>query len=266
MKTPSKHSLLTSTIAALATGLILSASTQAQITGVNSAVSSSSIQFDDTTSFDPSSNPGITNTTLTLTPWPGFTTHSFPSTTDPVTFDNAAGGITAGFGVPGPNDYDITFSGVSHTQAPLNTGTAHLIFTFVVEFQIGALGLPFQPTLFPSFSVNGTVQPVGGFAFVGGFINYDAVNTAGTISTIETVNYNQLFNVPGPFAATVPGVPTFGNTPALVANTTLTLSGTISFQVDPASINAQSQMVPEPSSALLALLSLPLLLRRRRRA
>lgn len=251
---------VSSAFATLAASLLLGAVTQAQITGVNAVFSTASIQFDDTTSLDPLLTPGTLNSTLTLTPWPVATTHSFPFTTAPVTFDTAQGDMITGFL---GNSYALTFSNVLLNQAVLNTGFAHLIFSFSVEYQIGGAGLPSQATLFPSFSVNGTVQP-GGFAAVGGFINYDAVNTAGTISTVETVNYNGLFNIPGPFLGTVPGVPVNGTTPALVAGTTLTLTGQISFMVDPAEIHAQSQMVPEPSSAMLALLSLHLLLRRRR--
>lgn len=248
-----------SSLAALAAAILTGTCAQAQITGINSVSSSAAIQFDDTTSFDPLLTPGTTNTTLTNPAWTG-ATWSFPFTTDPVTSDTAQGDIAATFA---GNTYAINFTNVALTQALLNTGTAHLIFTFAVEFQLGALGLPSQGTLFPLFNVNGTVQPAG-FALVGGFINYNAVNTAGTISTVETVNYNQLFNLPGAFIGSATGTPVNGTTPALVANTTLTLSGVITFQVDPASIHANSVMVPEPSSALLALLSAPLLLRRRK--
>ncbi len=244
----------------LAASLLLAAGAHAQITGINSVSSSAAIQFDDTASFDPSLFPGITNITPTVSPWTG-ATHSLPFTTDIVTLDTAQGDVTATFA---GNSYAINFANVLLNQAILNTGFAQLVFTFAIEYQLGGAGLPSQATLFPSFSVNGTVQ-TGGFAFVSGFINYDAVNTAGTISTVETVNYNQLFSTPGGFLATVPGVPNNGTTPALVANTTLTLSGSITFLVDPAEIHAESQMVPEPTAGVLVLLaSLPMLLRRRR--
>jgi MYXO-CTERM domain-containing protein len=55
----------------------------------------------------------------------------------------------------------------------------------------------------------------------------------------------------------------------LPANTTLTLNGFIHFIVDPASINAQSTQVPEPSTwalALLGLAALKLVARRRQSA
>ena len=244
---------------ALAGGLLLGTTSLAGISGINTpGTSTASIQFDDTTSLDPSSFPGITNITPTVSPWTG-AVHSLTSTTDPVTSDNAQGDISASFL---GNAYSVTFSNVSLTQAPLNTGFAHLIFQFNVEYQLDALGLPNQATLFPNFSVNGTVQP-GGFASVSGSIDYYGVNTAGTYSIVETVNYNQLYNVPGPFTGVVAGVPVNGTTPILPANTTMTLVGTINFMVDPASINAESEMVPEPFAPLLALPAL--LLRRRSR-
>lgn len=150
------------------------------------------------------------------------------------------------------------------TQLATNTGLALLRFQFNVQYQIGG-GLPLQGTLFPNFIVTGTVQPAfGSYASVAGFIDYYATNTAGTIGVVETVNYNQTFLTPGPItAATVPGVPVFGNTPALVGGTTLTLVGDISFIVDPANVSIHSVAAPEPSAGLLAVFSsLPLLLRR----
>ncbi len=258
MKTPLSRFLLTSAISALAAALILLTSAQAQVTGINSVAGSfAAIQFDDTTSTAPP--PGVTNVNPTVTPWNG-ATWSLPFTTDPNTFDTAQGDIT---GAVILGNYDIAFNNVLLSQAIGNTGFAHLIFNFSVEFQLGALGLPSQATLYPNFVVNGTVQPAG-FAKLNGFINYSGVNTAGTISVVETVNYNSAYLTPGPFTNTAAGIPVNGTTPALVANTTLTLSGMIDFMVDPATINAHSVTVPEPSSALLALLAAPLLLRRRK--
>ena len=258
MKTPPSRVHHASACTALAAGLICNPNADAQVTSINAVAGSfASIQFDDTTSVAPPA--GITNITPTTTPWNG-STWSLTSTTDPYTLDTAQGDITAAVIL---GNYDIAFNNVQLSQAVLNTGFAHLIFNFSIEFQLGALGLPSQPTLYPNFLVNGTVQPAG-FAFVGGFINYSGVNTAGTISVVETVNYNKLFNTPGSFTSTVFGVPVNGTTPAFVANTTLTLSGTINFMVDPASINAHTVAAPEPTSGLLAVLSLPLLVARRR--
>jgi len=141
-----------------------------------------------------------------------------------------------------------------------NTGFADLLFTFDVEYQLDGAGLPSQPTLYPNFAVTGTVQ-TGGFALVSGFINYDGVNTAGTISTLDTVNYGSTWSTPGPFTGTAFGIPTFGNTPVLVANTTLRMYGQIHFLVDPAEINAYSVQAPEPTSfALLGMGAAGLLL------
>jgi hypothetical protein len=157
----------------------------------------------------------------------------------------------------------VTFANVSLAQQPLNTGLAHLMFQFSIEYQLDGAGLPLQATLFPAFAVTGTVQP-GGFAFVSGAIDYYGTNTAGTISQVEQVTYNQTFLTPGPFGATVFGVPTSGTTPALIPNTTLRLDGQFTFVVDPATINADSFMVPEPGAvSVLGLSSLALLRRRR---
>jgi hypothetical protein len=65
------------------------------------------------------------------------------------------------------------------------------------------------------------------------------------------VNYFSVWNTPGAFSGVAAGVPVTGTTPVLVANTTLTLNGFIQFMVDPATINAESFQVPEPSSIVL---------------
>jgi len=230
-------------------GLFLGGSARAAVVStINSPISSvASISFVDTNSLSPSLVPGGFYN-QTVSPWggPAPITGTLPLTTDPIG-DFAKGIITAD--VIGGN-YSLTLNSVLLNQAALNTGSADLIFRFSVEFQLDAAGLPSQPTVFPNFIVNGTVQNTSGsFAAVKGFINYSAVNTAGAISLVDTVNYNALFNTPGNFSGTVAGVPTFGITPTLVPNTTLTLSGMIDFTVDPANISAES--VPEPGSGLL---------------
>ena len=233
-------------------GLSIAAGAQGGISGVNAINSSASITFDDTFSLDPLLTPGITNAGPSVTPWAGSPALVMPLTTDPVTLDFASGSLDAAFL---GNTYAINFNNVTLNQAVLNTGTAHLNFLFTVEYQLDNFGLPAQATLFPNFVVNGTVQSIAGsFAAVTGFIDYIGVNTAGTISVVETVNYNSVWNTPGSFTGTAVGIPVGGTTPLFVPNTTLTLNGAISFQVDPASINAFSVMVPEPAS--LAILSL----------
>jgi hypothetical protein len=196
---------------------------------------------------DPSLNPG-NNFIQPITPWGGAApiNNTLPLATSGIG-DTAKGIITADV-IAG--NYSLSLNSVLLNQAALNTGFADLIFTFSVEFQLDAAGLPSQATVFPNFAVNGTVQSAAGsFASIKGFINYTGVNAAGTISTLDTVNYNALFNTPGNFSGTVAGVPVNGTTPVLAPNTTLTLSGMIDFTVDPANISAET--VPEPNSGLL---------------
>ena len=149
------------------------------------------------------------------------------------------------------------------SQLPVNTGQALLWFHFNIEYQLDPAGLPLQTTLYPNFVVNGTVQPTAGsFAAVNGFIDYYGVNTAGTLTLLDTVNYNSTWNTPGSFTGTAFGVPVSGTTPALVGNTTLTLIGDIRFVVDPATINAET--IPEPASIGLLALGGLLMVRRRK--
>jgi hypothetical protein len=248
-------------LGAVLTGLTFASGARAAIIGINSPVTSAaSIVFDDTLSVAPPA--GVTNGGPSVSPWNG-PTLTMPITTDPNTLDFAKGSIGATYA---GNNYAINFNSVTLDQLPPNTGTAHLIFTFDVEYQLNASGLPSQPTLYPNFQVNGTVQnSSGSFALVSGYINYSGVNTAGTYSVLETVNYNGLWNTPGNFSGTVAGVPVNGTTPVLVGNTTLTLSGQMTFQVDPASINASSVMTPEPTGLVLAAVGSLLILRRSRR-
>lgn len=259
MKIRSLHPLLRSAFAALTAALTLSDRADAAISGINTpGTSLASINFDDTNSFSPP--PGTTNITPNVSPWNG-ALFSLPSTTDGTTFDTAQGDIAATFL---GNTYAITFTNIFLQQALFNTGFAKLVFQFNVEFQLDGAGLPLQATLYPIFNVTGTVQ-IGGFALVSGFINYNGLNADGTANLLDTVNYNASYVTPGAFSSpAVLGVPGGGTTAALAPNSTLTLDGVFTFIVDPASISANSVMVPEPSSALLALLSLPLLLRRRK--
>ena len=263
MKTNPINALITTCV--VAGSLLLAASARAAVTSVinSPAGSYSTILFNDTTSLDPLLTPGTTSINQTITPWGGGApiNNTLSPTTDPVTFDLAQGDIVAD--VTGGN-YSIALNNVTLTQAPLNTGFAHLTFQFSVEFQLDSGGLPSQLTLFPNFAVNGTVQnSSGSFAQVKGMINYSGVNTAGTYTVMETVNYYALFNTPGSFSAIVTGVPVNGSTASLIPNTTLTLDGYFDFMVDPASITCQT-VVPEPGSSLLfGLAAVTVLLRRR---
>lgn len=254
------------TAVALLVGLPFDSTAKAGIIGINTpGTSMASINFDDTNSIAPPA--GITNTGPTVSPWTGAPLTLTP-TTDPFTGDFATGSIDATF-IPATNTYALNLSGITLTQAVANTGFADLAFQFTVEYQLDVLGLPLQPTLYPNFLVNGTVQNISGsFAMVSGFIDYYGVTTAGTIGLVETVNYNSLWTTPGPFTGTAVGSPVIGTTPLLVGNTTLTLNGFINFMVDPATINAESVQVPEPSSlalsAVLGLAGLGIAGRRRR--
>ena len=257
MKTPPRSFLLT----ALTLALPLCDHAHALISGINTpGTSLASINFDDTNSFSPP--PGTTNITPSVTPWNG-ALFSLPFTTDTTTLDTAQGDIMASFA---GNSYALTFTNVLLQQSLLNTGFAKLVFQFNVEYQLDAAGLPSQATLYPIFNVTGTVQ-TGGFAGVSGSIDYIGLDASANYSILETVNDNQFF-VPPPntFSGNVLGVPVFGGPlngfTGLPSGTTLTLNGNFTFKVDPASINATS--APEPSASLLTLLSLPLLLARRR--
>jgi hypothetical protein len=220
------------------------AAAQAAIVGINAPVSSNAlIYFDDTNSIAPP--PGVTNTSVTTSPWNGSPV-ALPPTVDPVTGDFAMGGMDAVFS---GNAYMINFNNITLAQNPANSGFAELGFRFYVEYQLDASGLPAQPTLYPNFLVNGTVQPIpGSFALLNGFIDYYGVTVFGPATLIETVTYTGIWTSWGPFTAMVSGSPVNGTTPALMPNTTLTLTGYIQFIVDPASINAQSVPVPEPAS------------------
>ena len=251
MKTTAKT--FTSFLAVFSATLVFSVTADAGISGTNIPFNTNAtIRFGDNLSFNGGS-PGISYSPPVANPWNG-TLYSTPLYSDPTTLDSAQGSIEATFT---PSTYALNVPLAFLSQAVGNTGSALLQYLCVVEFQTDAAGLPTMPTLFPTFSINGTVQP-GGFADLTGSITY----TSGAGGLVDTVNY--LYNnvTPGAFTATVSGVAGIGTTPTLPAFDTLTLIANFSFTVDPATISATT--VPEPSSAMLALLSLPLLLRRRR--
>ncbi len=225
---------------------MLADSVHAQVTGINTPISSyASIQFNDTTSFNPSVLPGSVYLS-SISPWGG-ASQALALTTDPTTLDLAQGGLTAAV-IAG--NYSLSLNNVVLNQALVNTGHADLIFQFDVQFQIGGAGLAIQPTVFPNFAINGTVLNLGGFASVTGSIGYYGTSTSnGVFGLMDTVNYNDIYNTPGNFNAVATGVPVNGFTDLLDPNSTLTLVGNIDFRVDPADINVQT--VPEPASVLL---------------
>lgn len=242
-----------SILAACVANLIFSTAADAAFSGINpTPLTNANIRFGDAASFN-GPLPGGTYNSPVANPWNGAIT-ILPYTLDATTLDDAQGDISASFT---PTSYALTVGNAMVQQAIGNTGSAILQFNAVVEFQTDAFGFPVNPTLFPTFFLTGTVQP-GGFADFTGSITY----TSAANGLVDTVNY--LYNnvTPGAFTATVNGVAGFGTTPAMPGFDTLTLVANFAFTVDPASINATT--VPEPSSAMLALLSLPLLLGRRR--
>ena len=259
MKTPPKHSCLAAAHTVLAV-LLFATGASAQISGINSGASSASIKFNDTGSSVPPA--GTTNVTQSTGPWNGsLFSPLFP--TDPTTLDFATGDIQAsGAGVV----YSVLPGNIQLSQVNATSGFALLIYSFTVEYTI-ASNLALQPTLYPNFLVSGTVgSSPGSFASVTGSINYyDVSNAAYVNGLLDTVNYNYFNGTPGSFAnAPVNGVPVNGTTQLILAGANLTLVGSFTFTVDPSTISASAQMVPEPASGLLALLSLPLLLGHRR--
>jgi hypothetical protein len=246
---------------ALLAGLLLAGSAHAQITGINTPITSfASIQFDDTTSFNPLLLPGSSYTS-NIAPWGG-ATQALAPTTDATTADFAQGSVTA---TVIANNYSISLNNIVLNQALVNTGHADLIVQFYVQFQVGAGGLLIQPTIFPNFAINGTVLSSGGFASVTGSISYYGLSTQdGVNGLMDTVNYNDIYNTVGNFNAIATGVPVNGFTDSLDPGSTLELVGNLDFRVDPAEINVES--IPEPTTwALLAMGGAALLFAARRR-
>ena len=242
------HTSLATLTAALLLG---SLPAHAWVSGIGT--STASTEFEDKFSFSPP--PGAT-----------YSVAGTPNTTffqiDSTTFDLAQGDFVAAF-VPLTDTYSVALNNVMLTQATSNTGMATLMFQFSIDFQLDILGLGPQGALAPTFNVFGTVQTTfGSFASVTGFIDYYNPTGGAIGSPIASVTYNSIWNTPGTFTGTA--APSVANTPALAGFTDLLLVGNILFTVDPASINAQTIPVPEPAAGLLALMSLPALLARRR--
>ena len=239
----------------LAATLCLSLNASAAITSINSIPSSVGIAFDDSNSLNPSLSPGALHTPGLLSPYAGGL-YSTPPYLDVTTLDMGEGQIDAAVS-SGIYSFNVPLATLDHRVG--NTGFAKLQLTATVEFQNNSV--PFaSPILFPTFSISGTVQPGGGgYAFLAGNISYTSL----ALGLLDTVTYHYQSNTPGAFTASLSGTP--GNPGflyTLPAFDTLTLVANFTLQADPANISVTT--VPEPSSAVLALLSLPLLLVRRR--
>lgn len=240
-------------------GLLSALSATAQIVGINASASLVTNRFDDTQSYKVGHHGFFYLTAAT--PWSG---SAFSITqTDPATSDSANGSVAASFS--GYNYFPMTLNNVTLTQNPGNTGYATLSFSNVVDFTLGAGGLPSAPVQYPSFLASGTVQSSGaGYASLYGALLYIDVNAAGVGTLIDAVNYSWSYNTPGTFGPiSVNGSPTSPNLPAIPAGDSLTVVGDVVLTVDPASVSVET--VPEPSTFVLAGIGLAGLLAMRRR-
>ena len=248
-----KTNIARPSLALLAATLLASTAAHAGISGINTSTGGS-VTFDDTNSFI-GLFPGNLTGPILSGPWTGAAFGLAVTTTAVPTLDTGRGQIDGSFTA---SSYALNFTNVLLNQAVGNTGFATLHFFAIMIVQIDGAGFT-SPALYPSFFIDGTVQ-TGGFASLVGSIAY--TDTASPGVKLDTVNYNYLNGTPGAFTTTVNGVPDNGLSFSLPALDQLTLTADFTFTVDPANLNATT--VPEPSSALLALLSLPLLLRRRK--
>lgn len=249
MKNPACLILLPGLIAILTTG-----SAHSAIVGIIGSDSVVTAVFDDTSSLDPFTNPGTTNSiTTSLLGWPGGL-YSQPTVTDPVTGDTATFGI---FAFSTPTAYGVFLTGTQLTQQIGNSGFARMTINYRISFQMDAAGLPTQLITIPSINLAGTVQ-TGGFATFTGTLNFESA----ALGNFNTVNYAYGNTTPGSFATTIGGTPTLPPSFTLPANDVLTLDGQYTMIVDPASFNVE--FVPEPSVAGSLLLALATTLRRRR--
>ena len=246
-------------IAIAASLVLLSAPAQALIVAITSNPSSySNITFNDTASFNPSNQQGITvASSFVPSSWSG-TLNTLVPTVDPVTMDVGGGDMSATFA--GTN-YNILLNNVQLDHQAGNTGHAVLSFRFRVEFLISTAGLASQPTISPVFLATGNVSnaKAGAYAQLTGQIDYFVTGNA---LPVDTVTYAWSTTSPGPFSQGISGTAAVGTTPALNPGDTLTLEGSFDLLADPTTISLQT--IPEPGSAALLLGAGGLLLRRRR--
>jgi len=239
--------------------LVTKHSAFAQISGINTLPSYATLKFNDTLSLNPSASPGALYQ-QTTGPWAGTPTLTL-NQLDSTTLDFANGNINATFAGP---SYAINFSALTLTQPSVNSGNANLFVNFYVEYTMSST-LASQPTLFPTFFINGTVQPgSSSFALMNGTINYYAVDSAGVNSIVDTVTYGYYNNTPGTFSTSVSGTASNGITPNIPAGSTLGLDGSFVFNVDPASLSVTT--VPEPCFGMFLGLAAAFGLLRRRQA
>lgn len=249
-----------SLVAIAASLVLISAPAHALIVAITSNPSSySNITFNDTASFNPSNQQGITVASSNVpSSWSG-TLNTLVPIPAPITLDVGGGDMSATFA--GTN-YNIWLNNVDLAHQAGNTGHAVLSFRFRVEFLISTAGLASQATISPVFAISGNVSnaKAGAYAQLTGQIDYFVTGNA---MPVDTVTYGWSTTSPGPF--TVPalsGTAAVGFTPALNPGDTLTLEGSFDLLADPTTISLQT--IPEPGSAALLLGAGGLLLRRRR--
>ena len=215
---------------------------QAQISSINPGPSSHTWTFDDTNSFIGALNGGLY--TANTSPWNGSLTNY--TKTDGTTGDSVNGSVSAG--VTGGNPV-WSIPSITLTQAPTSTGYANLNLQFSIDYPVGGGG--YSGTLtFPSFLINGTVQPPGTFgSYINGAVTYQDVNAAGVGSLLATVNYAWSTNTPGNFGPITVSPSPASQSISVTPGQDLVVTGNFLFQVDPATFNLIT--VPEPTSILL---------------
>ena len=227
----------------------------AAIVGIIGSDSVVNALFDDTNSLNATSNPGTTNlVTTALAGWSGGI-YNQPLVVDPVTGDDATFGI---FAFSTPTTYGVFLTGTQLTQQVGNSGFARMDINYRISFQMDAAGLPTQLISIPSINLAGTVQPLG-FAVFTGSLTFESA----ALGTFNTVNYAYSNTTAGAFSTTITGTPMSPPSFSLPANDILTLAGTYTMIVDPASFSVE--FVPEPSVAASAMLGLAACTLRRRR-